>query len=791
MNTPPILSPLRSPSYAALTAALLLWPGRGHAAELERHPYLQSATNTSIVVVWTTEQDSSGAVEVGPSPDQLTTVVPSAGVGKQHEVLLTGLTPDTRYYYRVIGDDAPLAGGDQAHTFLTSPPPGTPTKFRAWIVGDSGKGNDKQLQVRDAMLAHVGRSQPHIYLHMGDMAYDDGKYDEFTDNFYAPYADILRNTPVWPTLGNHEGASSDSGSESGPYYDGYVLPTAGEAGGLASGTEAYYSFDYANVHFVVLDSHDSNRAPDGPMLTWLQDDLLATEQEWIIAYWHHPPYTKGSHDSDSESKLIDMRENALPILEAGGVDLVLGGHSHIYERSFLLDGAYDTPSQAGVGVLDDLDGSPLGDGPYQKPPGLTGHQGAVYVVAGHGGTGVSQDDEHPLMYFAEAKNGSCVLDIQGNRLSLVNIRYDGEVTDRVAIIKGDGMIVTSPDGGEALEAGQSREIRWTTVGNVPKVELELSVDDGATWTVIEDSIPNTGSYTWTVPAANTEHALVRVSDPEVPARSDESNATFEISSTVTLTPVDFGHVWRYHDQGEDLGEAWHAADYDDSQWSEGPGQLGYGEGDEATELLDADPNHPSAYFRTEIELPEGEMLDAELTARFDDGIAVWINGKEVLAVNVDDGTDHGAWASAETEDDEPVTTPVDLGALHSGHNVITAMVKQSDEASDDLSFDLKLVATVQLEPPPPPPGGGSDGGDDDGGSAGSGGGPDDGGGLDGTTSLGGSGSALPPTVGADDERASGCGCVTRGRTRGSAGWLLGGLPLLVLLGRRRRALAHR
>ena len=78
------------------------------------------------------------------------------------------------------------------------------------------------------------------------------------------------------------------------------------------------------------------------MLTWRENDLAETTQKWIIAYWHHPPYTKGSHNSDSESRLVDMRENALPILESSGVDLVLSGHSHSYERSYQLHGHYGT-----------------------------------------------------------------------------------------------------------------------------------------------------------------------------------------------------------------------------------------------------------------------------------------------------------------------------------------------------------------------------------------------------------------------------------------------------------------
>ena len=114
-----------------------------------------------------------------------------------------------------------------------------------------------------------------------------------------------------------------------------------------------------------------------------------------MPYTYHPPYSKGTHNSDTEGQLIDMREDILPILEAGGVDLVLTGHSHNYERSFLIDGTYSTPTpafgtlQANGNIIDDSDGKLAGDGPYLKSPGPNGNEGAVYVVAGHAGQSVS------------------------------------------------------------------------------------------------------------------------------------------------------------------------------------------------------------------------------------------------------------------------------------------------------------------------------------------------------------------------------------------------------------------
>ena len=101
---------------------------------------------------------------------------------------------------------------------------------------------------------------------------------------------------MWPAIGNHD--LPDGGSW--PYYDAFSLPQGAEAGGMASGTEQYYSFDFANIHFVVLDSVDTTSTVAQDMPSWLAADLASTPREWIVAYWHHPPYSKGSHDSDDE-----------------------------------------------------------------------------------------------------------------------------------------------------------------------------------------------------------------------------------------------------------------------------------------------------------------------------------------------------------------------------------------------------------------------------------------------------------------------------------------------------------
>jgi hypothetical protein len=230
--------------------------------------------------------------------------------------------------------------------------------------------------------------------------------------------------------------SADSASQSGPYYDSFSLPGAGEAGGVASGTEAYYAFDVGRVHIICLESYETSRAPGGAMLTWLAADLAANHADWTIAFWHHPPYSKGSHDSDTAIELLQMRQNALPVLEAGGVDLVLAGHSHAYERSLLLDGHYglSTTLQPSM-IRDGGDGAVEGDGAYAKPA-AGAHAGTVYVVAGTGAQLGGGPLNHPAMVRSLGILGSLVLDVVGHTLSGRFLTDTGAVRDAFTITKG-------------------------------------------------------------------------------------------------------------------------------------------------------------------------------------------------------------------------------------------------------------------------------------------------------------------------------------------------------------------
>lgn len=442
---------LRLVAALATVTLLIALPGLEAATTVIRGPYLQIATPTSLVVRWRTDLSEVSVVNYGLSRDQLTSTAKAEGVSTEHIVQLLDLKPATRYFYRVgngvfkaadpTAEDAPTAG--PISSFTTPPPVGPAKPTRIWALGDAGTKNAVQAAVRDVFTKFTGKRGTDMVLLLGDNAYPDGTDSDYQKAIFEMYYETFRSTPVWTTLGNHDGKSSNSITQSGVYYDIFTLPTRGQAGGVASGTEAYYSFDYANVHLVCLDSHDSDRTPEGTMATWLKADLAATQRDWIVAFFHHPTYTKGTHDSDSDKdstgRMRDMRQNFLPILEAGGVDLVISGHSHVYERSYLLDGHYGKGEtfDAAVNVKQKGNGRADGDGVYRKPRARTPHIGEISVVAGSAGHASAKPVklDHPAMLYAFNEPGSAVIDVDGLRLDLTFLNDKGEKRDWFSIVK--------------------------------------------------------------------------------------------------------------------------------------------------------------------------------------------------------------------------------------------------------------------------------------------------------------------------------------------------------------------
>lgn len=408
-----------------------------------RGPYLQNGTSNSMVIRWRTADLSESIVKYSTDFNNISTTVQDPTKKYNHELLISGLQPGTRYYYEVYNEADTLAPADSSQYFQTNPIPGLAVPTTIWALGDCGTANNNQRAVRDAYYNYIGNNHTDVLLFLGDNAYQDGTDREYQDAIFENmYETMLSKTVAWSTIGNHDAHSASPSNQSGPYFNIFSFPTQGEAGGVPSGTEAYYSFDYGNIHFIVLNSESlTGLGTGGSMYSWCQNDIQNTNADWIIGLWHHPPYTKGSHNSDFEPQLFQMRNNFLPMLEANGVDLVLCGHSHSYERSYLLNGhtglafSFDS-AQHVVGVSGGGDGRINGDGAYLKETvGPEAGKGAVYITAGSSGKKSGGPLDHPAMFSSLNELGSCVVEVHNNQLDMKFIRENGQVDDYFTIIK--------------------------------------------------------------------------------------------------------------------------------------------------------------------------------------------------------------------------------------------------------------------------------------------------------------------------------------------------------------------
>ncbi len=559
-------------------------------AGVVRGPYLQNGAPTAVTIRWRTDTATASHAQAGAALENLDHPASDATPATEHEVRLTGLAPDTLYYY-AIGDGVDFVEGPgAAWQFRTPPLPGAVKPVRIWALGDCGTGGlgfGAAEAVRDAYLQSPLYRSPDVWLMLGDNAYSVGADTEYQRAVFNTYRATLRTSILWSTLGNHETYTPGV-----PYFSIFTLPTAGEAGGLPSGTEHYYSFDYANIHFICLDSMQSLRTAGSPMLTWLTSDLAATTQRWIVAFWHHPPYTKGTHNSDFEIELYQMRQNALPILESYGVDLVLCGHSHVYERSYLLDGHYGYSWQlapaslkdSGSGRADELDGA------YGKD--AAARQGAVYVVAGSSGSSGGGSLDHPAMFVSLSEAGSLVLDVEGDRIDAKFLNSRGVIRDYFTLIKAPLITITAPNPVMREGAGGPATVRLLRESDLDRA-LPLDIAIGGTATPGSDYalpllpavFPAGVSVLEVEFSAFTDTLAEGAETVSLALLPDAGHRVSKTAPCVTLTladrPVD---AWRFEKFGPQANDALLAGDSADP---DGDGQRNLAEYLAGTEPRDA------------------------------------------------------------------------------------------------------------------------------------------------------------------------------------------------------------
>lgn len=469
----------------------------GGTPSLTRGPYLQVASETAITFRWRTNTACFGRVRVGPSNGNYTTAtVDETCPTTEHIVRVTGLSADTKYFYQISATDGTIFQGDANNFFTTNPPANTTRKIRITAFGDCGRNSatyqDNNLTNYLSYLSTNGIDAPDAWILMGDNAYTSGSDAEYTSNFFNIYGStILKNHKLFPSPGNHDygNSSANKTSRSMPYHTNFSVPQNGESGGVASNKQNYYSYDIGNIHFLSLDSYGTESdgtnmetAGGSALKTWLDADLAANTKKWVVAYWHHPPYTKSSHNSDTEGDLVNIRQNFIDFLENRGVDLIICGHSHAYERGYLVKNYNGNWSSFNPGTHAVSTSSATYTGnstcPYVYNTTPADH-GTVYIVAGSTGAsgGTNTGFASGPMPFAVNDAGIFYFEVEDNRLDAKMLRRNGTIFDQFTIMK-DVNKTTNYNivngGSQNLTASwpQSGNYTWTpSVGTIRTVNV--------------------------------------------------------------------------------------------------------------------------------------------------------------------------------------------------------------------------------------------------------------------------------------------------------------------------------
>jgi len=218
---------------------------------------------------------------------------------KFHVLTVSDLSPDVSYKYRIeceSSTDYVLEGN-----FSIPFNPGN--HFRFVVYGDSRSNPKIHLRVTKV----ISSKEPLFVLHTGDIVYSDSRINDWADFFKA--TEPLSNVLFFPAIGNHEKAAEN-------YKTFFSLP----------GNESYYSFKIGELLFIVLNTNERfDRYSE--QYKWLKSLVMTNFAKFTIVMFHHPPFSYSSHGDSYFVKTI-----LVPLFEKYGVDLVLSGHDHNYQR---------------------------------------------------------------------------------------------------------------------------------------------------------------------------------------------------------------------------------------------------------------------------------------------------------------------------------------------------------------------------------------------------------------------------------------------------------------------------
>jgi acid phosphatase type 7 len=343
-----------------LMFTLVLGSAVAQSGKFVMTPYLQAVTTNSIYVLIESTTADVLSVEYGvtasygsrASTESIEQTTEHTFV---HNVQLTGLSPNTVYHYRAVMTDT----ASQDAYFRTAPNAGTGfrfawmadirsaryagfwnmsipglTYFFAWFANHSWG-----LETHDAISKRINDANPAMSLYGGDLCYNSS-YAAFKDEFFrSNERSLIAHVPFFNTPGNHEKWLQNTKAFT-------------QAPASSSGTQDYYSFDYGDMHVLVL-NNEVDYSEGSPQYLYAQSDLSSTSKPWKVVIYHRPAYCAGGHSEDAKMKTMSEK-----IFESNHVDVVMCGHSHFFQHNLVHGIHHMVLGSAGAPLYE------LGSAPY-------------------------------------------------------------------------------------------------------------------------------------------------------------------------------------------------------------------------------------------------------------------------------------------------------------------------------------------------------------------------------------------------------------------------------------------
>jgi predicted phosphodiesterase len=481
-----------------LTAAACQAPVES-SNEFQVKPYLQFSTQTSMVILWETTGPGTSVVEYGEATfnaeeANLSEKATDDEMKTMHEVVLTGLKPETNYFWRVRTADSTGAElVSDVYTFKTAVNDSTAYMFA--LIGDS-QMNSRTPWAWERIAELVWKKRPNFVVHVGDIVDDGNRLTDWTEHFFPGGHILMSRYPMYTALGNHE-------NDSDYYYQYFHNPPP----------EYYYTFKYGNAQFFVIDTN-RDVTPGSEQFTWLEWELAKSDATWKIALHHHPPYSSEADDHGDTSKEASTMgthaRNLVPLYEEYGVDFNLFGHTHVYERTWPL-----------------------------KNDMVNERDGVIYINSGGAGGGLEDFAPTRNWFTAELQTGHhfCTFTVFDRTLIFKAIDSDGRMFDTFQMTKPEGSdraaVIQPPSPKIFPRAGIFEESQ--------EITMEAVFDNLQIRYTLDGSEPNSRSKLYTGPFEVDESTVIRARAFSRDGKASRINRS-ELRKVEPLDPVDAGNV---------------------------------------------------------------------------------------------------------------------------------------------------------------------------------------------------------------------------------------------------------